>query len=351
MRILSVLLLFAANTALAAANSVAAGQAPDPLFADDTVIALTLTAPFRAISRDRSADPEYRTGTLSYTTQAGTTNEYEIKIRPRGKSRRDRKVCVFPPLRLNLPKKKLAGSVFENQNVLKLVTHCKSSKNFQKYVLKEYLVYRMLNVLTPVSFNVRLLKVSYVDSEKGGEPQVRYGFFIEHKRRLAARLDLAVSDVARISSTELDPWQASIAEMFQYMVSNTDYSFIAAPAGDACCHNAIILGPPGGPYAPVPYDFDRTGMVSPPSALPDEKLGQRNVRDRLYRGFCRDQGVTDRAVDHTVLKRDELEGLIRNQVDLEEGDKKKLLSYLESYYDILADEKRRTRKLKCRETV
>ncbi|MCZ6457901.1 MAG: hypothetical protein O6766_00930 [Gammaproteobacteria bacterium] len=351
MRILSALLVTAAVTSLTVTTIASAGQASDRLFADEAVTALTLTAPFRAISRDRSADPEYRPGTLSYTTIAGTTREFKIKIRPRGKSRRDRKVCSFPPLRLNLPKGKLDNSVFENQNILKLVTHCKTSEKYQRYLLKEFLVYKMLNVLTPVSFNVRLLKVSYVDSEKDGEPLERYGFFIEHKKRLAARLDLATSDVMRIRATDLDPWQASIAEVFQYMISNTDYSFIAAPAGDACCHNAIILGPPGGPYAPVPYDFDRTGMVAPPSALPDENLGQRNVRDRLYRGFCRDQAVTDRAVDHTVDKRDELEGLIRNQVGLEEGDKKKFLRYLESYYNIVADEKRRTRALKCRKPI
>lgn len=351
MRIFSILLLAAAITSLASAKPVSAGQAPDPLFADAAVIALTLTAPFRSISRDRSDEPEYRPGTLSYTTQTGRSNEFAIKIRPRGKSRRDRQVCAFPPLRLNLPKGKVAGSVFENQNILKLVTHCRSSENFQRYVLKEYLVYKMLNALTPVSFNVRLLKVTYVDSEKDGKPLERYGFFIEHKNRLAARVDLATSDVVRIPASELDPWQATIAEVFQYMVSNTDYSFIAAPAGEACCHNAIIVGPAGGPYAPVPFDFDRTGMVDPPSALPDENLGQRNVRDRLFRGFCRDQDVTDRALAHTVSKRDELEDLIRNQVGLGDGDKKKALRYLAGYYEIVGNEKRRTRELKCRKSI
>ncbi len=351
MRILSVLLLTAAATSLTVTTIASAGQAPDPLFADDEVMALTLTAPFRAISRDRSTEPEYRPGSMSYTTRAGEVNEFEIKIRPRGKSRRDRKVCAFPPLRLNLQKGKLEGSVFENQNILKLVTHCKTSERFQRYLLKEYLVYKILNVLTPVSFNVRLLKVSYIDSEKDGKPLERYGFFIEHKKRLAARVNLPTSEVARIRTSELDPWQASVAEIFQYMVSNTDYSFIAAPAGEDCCHNAIVLGPAGGPYAPVPYDFDRTGMVSPPSALPDENLGQRNVRDRLYRGFCRQQDVTDRAIEHTVRKRDELETLIRNQVGLEDGEKKKVLRYLEGYYNIAADEQRRMRELKCRNPI
>ena len=174
MRILSVLLLATAATSLTVTTIGYAGQAPDPLFADEAILALTLTAPFRASSRDRSDDPEYRPGTLSYTTTVGTMSEIKIKIRPRGKSRRDRKVCAFPPLRLNLPKGKLDDSVFENQNILKLVTHCKSSERYQRYLLKEYLVYKMLNVLTPVSFNVRLLKVSYVDSERDGQPLERY---------------------------------------------------------------------------------------------------------------------------------------------------------------------------------
>ena len=80
MRILSVLLLTAAATSLTVTTIGYAGQAPDPLFADEAILALTLSAPFRAISRDRSADPEYRPGTLSYTTTAAVFRVSDVQL-------------------------------------------------------------------------------------------------------------------------------------------------------------------------------------------------------------------------------------------------------------------------------
>ena len=65
----------------------------DPLFTDDSVLAVTLTAPLRALSRDRDAEPEYRPGRFSFTDIDGAVKEVDIKVRPRGKSRR-KKGCL-----------------------------------------------------------------------------------------------------------------------------------------------------------------------------------------------------------------------------------------------------------------
>jgi len=340
----------------------AAQSTPDPLFADTATLAVTLTAPLRQMSRDRSDEPEYLPGTFSYVDSAGAERSFDIRVRPRGKSRREREVCRFPPLRLNFEKKQVRDTLFDHQNVLKLVTHCRSSKSFQDFVLREYLAYRMLNLLTDVSFKVRLLKVTYLDSQRNSKPYERYGFFIEHKKRLADRLGLAVAEPVSISTDQLAPEQASIAELFQFLISNTDFSFIAAPPGEICCHNAILLRddtPPAmpgddfaatvtGAFLPVPYDFDRSGMVDPPNALPDENLGQKSVRDRLYRGFCRGGQYQAQAIEKTVTMRSEFEALINDQVDLGNGDRKEMLRFLEAYYRILERPSMRERMLKCR---
>jgi len=325
-----------------------ASETVDPLFTGDAPLEVTLTAPLRKMSRDKDEEPEYSDGTLAYIDASGEERVLDLQVRPRGKSRRDRRVCAFPPLRLNFETKQLDDTVFANQNVLKLVTHCKSSPAFQRYVLKEYLAYRIFNLLSDASFKVRLLKVTYVDSERNAKPVERYGFLIEHKKRLAARLGTEAVEPVRIRASELEPAQASIAELYQYLVSNTDYSFIAAPPGDTCCHNAILLRGPDESYLPVPYDLDRTGIVDPPNALPDENLGQRTVRDRLYRGFCRDSQYLSDAIAKTVEVRPQIEALFDEQPDLTPGDRKKAASYLASFYRTVEDPESRERRLKCR---
>lgn len=321
---------------------------PDPLFADESVLKITLTGPFRSMSRDRSPEPEYSSGTLSYVDAAGAARQFDIRLRPRGNSRRDRNVCTFPPLRLNFEKKAMKDTLFDEQNVLKLVTHCRHNENFQEYLLKEYLAYRIFNLLSDASFKVRLLKVTYVDSERDRDGFERYGFFIEHKDRLAARLGTEVVEPDRITTDELDPGQASIAELFQFLISNTDYSFIAGPVGETCCHNAVLLAGEGGSYLPVPYDLDRSGLVNPPNGEPAEELGQRNLRDRLYRGFCRDPKYLQAALETTREERGPIEALFESQPDLSKRDSDDAVRFIESYYDIIDNERRRDRALKCR---
>lgn len=322
----------------------------DPLFEDEAVLAVTLNAPLKKLARDRAKEPEYRPGTLAYTDADGTQQVFDLQVRPRGKSRRNREVCAFPPLRLNFRTKQLQDTLFENQNILKLVTHCKSSKKFESYLLKELLVYRLFNLLSDTSFRVRLLKVNYVDSEAGGKPYERYGFLIEHKNRMAARLDTEPVETGRIKPSELDSRQASIGELFQYLVSNADFSFIDGPPDEGCCHNAILLAGPAETYLPVPYDFDRTGLVSPSNSLPAEEFGQRTYRDRVFRGLCRDPQYLTDAIAETVAKRPELEAIVANLTELSERDRRSVSRFIEGFYKTVEDPKRRDRALKCRPT-
>ena len=325
-----------------------ANTAGDPLFADDSVLSVTLNATLSALSRDRDEEPEYRPGTFSFTDLDGTLKEVDVKVRPRGKSRRQKDVCRFPPLRLNFRKEQVADTLLDQQNVLKLVTHCRSSEQFQQYVLKEYLAYRLFNLMSDVSFRVRLLKITYLDSERDSKPLERYGFLIEHKKRLADRLGSTAVDMNSIGYNDLVPEQASLVELFQYIISNTDFSIIAAVKGDSCCHNSVLLEGPDETYLPVPYDFDRTGLVDPPNGEPAEELGQRNLRDRLFRGFCRDPQYLDAAIEAADELRPQFEALIAQQPDLSDRMKTKATDFLARYYRTVQDPKRREAKLKCR---
>jgi hypothetical protein len=329
LRLLSGLLLV--SLPLVCATAIAKA---DRLFASHDPIEITLSAPFRSLSRDRDDEPQDRPAILSYAVD-GETHSVAIGIRPRGKSRRDRSVCTFPPLRLNLPKSDVKGTLFAKQNKLKLVTHCRSMQSYQQYVLREYLAYRVFNLLTEASFKVRLLTVNYVDEDRNGKVTTRLGFIIEHKKRLARRLDADLIEVERIDRARLEPAAASLAELYQFLISNTDFSFIAGPANDVCCHNVVPFVTTAGTVIPVPYDFDVTGLVDAPYALPQENLKQRNLKDRLFRGFCRPPPHLDNSVARAQSVRDEIYALVSDLDGLNEKSQRSVTQFIEGFYQIL----------------
>jgi hypothetical protein len=73
--------------------------------------------------------------------------------------------------------------------------------------------------------------------------------------------------------------------VFHYLIGNTDWSLVAAP-DENCCHNVDLVDKDDAIF-PVPYDFDRSGLVNASYAKPAEGARIRKVTMRLYRGYCR----------------------------------------------------------------
>ncbi len=324
-------------------------KGPDPLFASHDPIEVTLSGPFRSIARDKADKQEERPGTLTFSDATGE-HTVPVQLRARGKSRRVREVCTFPPIRLNLAKKDVKGTVFEKQDKLRLVSYCKTSASYEQLVLKEYLAYRILNVLTDTSFRVRLMRVNYVDTDRKDKVTSKPSFVIEHKDRLARRLGVQPISVAKVNPSAHDPGAAALAELYQYLISNTDFSFAAGPAGDECCHNAVLFSGADGNVLPVPYDFDVSGLVDAPYAIPPDGLGQRNVRDRKYRGFCRGVDHLDAAVGHMRSSREAIYGLLYEIDGLSDRTRREVTGFIDDFYSTLDDPKSFEKKIagKCR---
>jgi hypothetical protein len=180
------------------------------------------------------------------------------------------------------------GSLFEHQHDLKLVAFCKRDPGFQQKVLLEYSAYRLYNLMTPLSFRARLANIDYLD--EGGRPYIsRVGFFIEDFGDVAKRNGLTVAKMGSLVPLEqIDSVSGGRFAVFEYMISNYDWSMRAAPKGEACCHNAKLLtgGAAGSLLTVVPYDFDFSGLVDAPYADPPEGIPVDNVRQRTYRGYC-----------------------------------------------------------------
>lgn len=267
----------------------------------------------------------------------------------RGLTRRSKDICPFAPLRVTFTQPPAATSLFAKQTKLKLVTHCRSGADFQQFVLLEYAAYKMFNRLTPLSFNARLAMIDYV-GDNGKPITTRYGFFIEDTDDMASRNGVKEPKTPdRVPASILSPAYAARYAMYQHLLGNHDWSMRAGPAGEGCCHNGKLVGPlPGSTLlAPVPYDFDFSGMVGTPYATPPEALPISNVRERLYRGYCAHNAQALQTAAEMRAAKGELLGILAATPGLEARARDRATAYLERFFaDIATDQLVTTKVLK-----
>jgi len=321
------------------AQPVKAPKPPPRLFASDQPIRFALRGPIQAIASAGASSTAARPARLVLI--APSAEDHPVMLSARGIARRQRENCEFPPLRVEFTAKPPAASLFERQKKLKLVAHCRSSAGFQQHVLLEYAAYRMLNVLTPTGFRVRLASVDY--QNEAGKPVIsRLGFFIEDPDDAGKRVGLKqVELMGRILPSQLEPTAAARTALFQYMVGNLDWSMRAGAAGQTCCHNAKLFAPNANArqaLVPVAYDFDFTGFVDAPYAAAPEGIGASSVRDRVYRGYCIHNAQALAVAADFRAKRGEMLAALNQVPQLEERTRRKAIAFLDGFYrDIASD--------------
>ena len=113
--------------------------------------------------------------------------------------------------------------------------------------------------------------------------------------------------------------------LYEYMVGNTDVSIWAL-------HNVRFVQNPDRKLFVVPYDFDISGFVHPPYAIPDRRLGLRSVVDRMYRGPCRTVEEFDKVAEGFRDKRKDMLSLIDSMKDLDSSARSETKDYLEAFF-------------------
>lgn len=315
------------------AMPTAKADSTDPLFQSQALLKVEITAPFSTLVRDRS-ETEYLPGVFSFEEADGTLVELDVQVRARGNFRH--KNCDFPPLTLNFRRSQVEGTLLEQQNKLKMVNHCKITRQYEQAVLREYLVYRLLNSVTDLSFRVRLLQVTYVDSEERRGRVVRSAFLIEHKNRLAARIGKTEQELDRADISTVQPDHLNVASMFQYLIGNVDFSPIAS-SDNECCHNYSLYGNGDDSMVAIPYDFDLAGIVNAPYLEPDKELGVEQVGQRVYRGYCVNNGYVEDSISKFQKARDTFYALVADQTELEPSVRQNVSRYIDGFYEIVND--------------
>lgn len=303
------------------------GQSVD-LFSSRDPLKITLTFDVKQLLKGKYKD-KYIPADLQVEPEPGQIISESIKIRARGNSRRT--YCHLPPIKLNFKDDETKESKFMGQTTLKLVSPCKSNKSFQQYVYIEYLAYQMFNTISDISFKVRLVEFTYIDSRGKRAPYEAYGFIIEHIDHLAKRNTSREIELAKFSQKLVNKDYMAKVAVFQYAIGNTDWLV-------ANLHNVKLIQLNDifrqEVYA-VPYDFDYAGLVNAIYAVPHEDLGLESVRERLFRGLCYSSEELRDVFQLFKDRKGEIISLIETFSLLEDRQRYAMMKYIEEFYQII----------------
>ena len=253
------------------------------LFREEKALDIKLKVSIKDIKK-KTNDSTYLPAMFYVKSESGVWDSIKISVRARGIYRR--KNCYFTPIRLKVSKSDAKGTQLEGNRSLKLVMPCQNNDGKNPLVLKEYICYKMYEQITPYYFHTRLVNLDFTESDGKKEKKFQLtAFLIEDDDLVAKRHHAKVMEKLNLHPLGLNDTSALRHDLFQLMVANTDWS-------TTFLHNTKVIFQGPKKYIPLAYDFDMSGFVNPPYAEVSPELGIANVRERLYRGFCRKGPVT-----------------------------------------------------------
>lgn len=245
------------------------------LFDTDEILNITLKGNMGALLKNRKKEARYFPVLLTYKNEIGAEVSLPIQVKTRGHFRRIKSNCTYPPLLLKFPGKENSSSYFPANSSLKLVMPCMG----EDFIVHEWLVYKLYNLVTTRSFRDRLVKVTLQDENQKEMAEPFYGIILEDEKQMAQRNnDVILKKKIRPQEVMLQSFLKMA--MFEYLVANTDWSV------EYLQNIKLIASDSNGAPIAVPYDFDLAGIVNSPYAKPAEELQMNSVRVRRYRGYC-----------------------------------------------------------------
>jgi len=297
------------------------------LFEDDSILNITLKFDMSTYFRSKP-QKEYLKANITFHLNETDSIYEDVRLRTRGVFRNQ--YCMFAPIQLNFKKVDFGYSDLNKISKLKMVPQCSAGKDREDYILREYLAYKLFNVLTDTSFRVRLFSVEYIDSQKKRKPLKQYAFFIEPVEMLTSRTNCIEINTRTLNQRHIVPGIMDRLAIFNYMIGNYDWSIPGQ-------HNVQVIKSlninPYGLGIAIPYDFDWTGFVNASYAIPAENVGTQNVRERLFQGICRKKEVYSRELDVFISKKEEFYKVINEFPYITQKVKRDLTGYLDSFFD------------------
>lgn len=282
----------------------------------------------KTILNDRDVDSENHEASLSYQQDQIVYN-IPIKIKTRGHFRKMTINCKYPPLYLNFKKFITPEeSIFSEQDKLKLVTSCRG----EDFVMHEYLVYKLYNLISPKGFDARLVNVALNDTVKDKSTDPFLGFVIEEEKQMALRNNSIVRELQglRPESTQRDDFLKMA--VFQYMIGNTDWSVQFQQNIKFDCYRLFQSTHCG------PLHFHHAEIVRAPYAKPAPELQMRSTLQRRYRGYCLPDMSEFESVFEIFNKfKDDFYSLYNDNTLISDGYKKQTIKFLDDFYETIND--------------
>lgn len=300
-------------------------------FLDDKPIEVTFTTDVKKLRNDKSK-PIYLPAHVTMKFSDTSVISEDIRVQPRGIYRKNH--CDIASLMLNF--KNPSSPKLSPLKKLKLVGGCRNGSDYDELLLKEYLVYKIQNLLSNMSFRVRLMHITYNDSKQKVKPYTQYAFLIEDLKDLAERNNCVEKKDTVFYTEATNRKQMTFVNLFQYMIGNTDWSVMR-------CHNIKLIVSKNDtlskPYT-IPYDFDYCGLVNANYAVPDEQLGIEFVRERLYRGFPRGLDELEEAINIFKEKKESIMYYIDHFDLCSQKCRKNIMEYLNEFYNTIDNKKK-----------
>jgi hypothetical protein len=301
-------------------------------FQDESIVEATLEMDIRDLLNKKQKE-RFLPATLTMNFSDGSKVSQKIEASVRGNFRRE--TCYMPGLKLNF-RKDSTGPLYKFKE-LKLSNGCNTGEEAGQLVIKEYLVYKIYNLLTDMSLRVRLMKVNFKDVSGKRKPYTQFAFMIEDVDDMAKRNGMVEIEGVPYSTELTNRNQMTLVTLFEYLIGNTDWSVPSY-------HNIKLIGPKDNnnvrPYV-VAYDFDICGFVDPPYATIDEQLQSQisTVRERLNRGFPRTMEELKEIIKIFNDKKEQILNLVKNNEYLTPKVKASTVSYIDDFYKIINDDR------------
>jgi hypothetical protein len=308
------------------------GQATG-LFDDDQLMEFTLAGSVGDLMKDRGDDPQNHAFRLSYRDAGNNLVELPVQVKVRGHFRKLRQNCTYPPFLISFSGNEKDNTLFHEQHKLKLVTPCRD----EKYVVREYLVYRLYQLTTPKSFRARLVKFTLKSNDgKGKSFDPLYGILLEEEDQMARRNGMVAVEGKLVKPQQTNPDDFLNMAVFEYLIGNTDWSVQYLQNVKLIAADSLST-----PFT-VPYDFDHSGIVGAPYALPAEALNLSSTRERRFRGYCiQDMQQFDAVIARYQQWKNDFYSVYADNTLLDDSYRKSTLRYLDEFYETLNDPKKR----------
>lgn len=304
------------------------------LFLNQEPLPIKLKMSIKDVKKNTN-DTTFVESMLYYKNNASLYDSLKIELRARGNNRREN--CYYAPLRLKLSKSDIKETPFEGNKKLKLVLPCLIESNNDDYVMKEYIAYKLYEIVTPVHFKTRLMDIEFIE-EKGKRTTTNElkGFLIEDIDNVAKRLN-GNEMKRRVLPLQQDDVASIRNSFFQYMIANTDYSTTYNHNGKLLFVDKKIV--------PIPYDFDMSGLVDASYAVVSNvqnmNLDITEVTERAYKGYKRDPLLFEQVRQEFISNKSKMFEVMDSYESLFQDRNQfiKAKRFVTGFFDIIQDDK------------